>query len=301
MSATITTAMIDAFTENVIFIAQERGSKLAGSVMNDSRTGERASRDRLGTVELVQKASRHGDTPFTPIPHTRRWATPVPYEGSDLIDKADDVRTIGDFENGYAQTFGFAAGRRQDLTILQAANGTAVTGRDASGTQTLPAGQKVAVNNHDHDSGSGDVNLTVGKLIAAKKIFINGGVDEDDPMNEFHIAVNGTQLAGMLEETEVKSIDFNSVKALVDGTINQFMGFKFHQHASGVLGVDGAADELVICWAKSGIWLNEPIPAIVRIDELPTKSYSTQIFMSLMTSAVRLDEAKVVEIACDPT
>lgn len=300
MSATITAAMVDAFTENVLFIAQDKGSKLASSVMSDARVGERASRDRLGTVELVQKTSRHGDTPFTPIPNTRRWATPVPFEGSDLIDKADDVRTIGDFENGYAITFGYAAGRRQDLTILRAANGTAVTGRDASGSQTLPAGQKVAVNNHDHDAGAGDVNLTVGKLIAAKKILINAGVDPDDPMNELHVAVNGTQLAGMLEETEVKSADFNRVKALVDGDLDMFMGFKFHKFAVGVLGVDGAADELVIAWAKSGIWLNEPIPAVVEIERLPTKSYSTQVFMQIMTSAVRLDEAKVVEIACDP-
>lgn len=301
MSDTITLAMIDAFNANVILLSQEEGSQLQSTVLNDSRNAERASRDRLGTVDLVQKTSRHGDTPYTPIPHSRRWATPVPFEGSDYIDEADDVRTIADFESPYAMTFAYAAGRKQDETILRAANGTAVTGRDHSGTQALPGGQQVAVNNHDHDSGSGDAGLSVGKLIAAKKILINGGVSTRNRLDELHIAVNGTQLANMLEATEVTSADFNRVKALVDGDVDQFMGFKFHTFDETMLETDSSNDELVICWAKSGIWLNEPLPPVTRVDEIPTKSYSKQIFMRIMTSAVRLDDAKVVEIACDPT
>lgn len=306
MSTQITTAMVDAFTEQVIMIAQERGSKLQNAVLNDSRVAEKASRDRLGTVDLVQKATRHGDTPLTEHPHSRRWATPVPFEGSDLIDKEDEVRTIADFESPYAVSFGWAAGRRQDLTILQAANGTAVTGRDGSGTQVLPVAQKIAVDNHDGDvfgssTPAGDVGLTVGKLNVTKEIMVNAGVQLDDPMDELHCAVSGTQLKWLLRSAEIASADFNMIKALVNGDVDQFMGFKFHKFASDVLAVDGASDQLVICWAKSGLWLNEPIPAIVRIDELPTKSYSTQIYMKIMTSAVRLDDAKVVEVACDPT
>lgn len=301
MSTTVTTAMIDAFTEQVIHIAQDRGSKLENAVLKESKKAERASKDRLGTVELVQKASRHADTPFTEIPHTRRWTVPVPFEGSDLIDEADDVRVIADFENAYAVSFGMAMGRRQDATVIAAANGTALTGRDASGTQVFDANQRVAVNNHVYDSGSGDVGLSVGKLIATKSILVNNGVDETDPMGELHCAIDGTQLGHLLASTEIASVDFNRVKALIDGDVDRFMGITFHKFASGILGADGSLDTQVLVWAKGSMWLNEPIAKQIEVERLPTKSYSTQIFAKIMLGAVRLDEAKVVEILCDPT
>ncbi len=301
MSTQVTTAMIDAFSEQVIQIAQDRGSKLENAVLKEAKKGERVSKDRLGTVELVQKASRHADTPFTEIPHTRRWATPVPFEGSELIDEADDVRVIAEFENAYAVSFGMAMGRRQDLTVIQAANGIATTGRDASGTQAFLATQRVLVGDHTYDSGAGDVGLTVGKLIFAKRILVNNGVDEMDPMGELHAVIDGTQLGHLLASTEIASIDFNKVKALIDGDVDTFMGIKFHKFASGILAADGALDTQVLVWAKSAMWLNEPIAKQIEVDRLPTKSYSTQIFAKVMLGSVRLDDAKVVEILCDPT
>ena len=40
------------------------------------------------------------------------------------------------------------------------------------------------------------------------------------------------------------------------------------------------------------------VDLLVRIDELPTKRYSTQVYAAHQVGAVRMEEEKVVEVLC---
>lgn len=143
---------------------------------------------------------------------------------------------------------------------------------------------------------STDVGLNVEKLRAAKENLDSQEVDESDP--RFCI-VNAKQLRNLLAETEVTSSDFNSVKALVQGEVNSFMGFDFVRTER--IDADSNADHKVLYYAKTGIKLAIGLNPTARISERSDKNYATQVFYSMAIGATRMEEVKVGRILCDPT
>ncbi len=136
--------------------------------------------------------------------------------------------------------------------------------------------------------------LTVGKLREAKKILLANEVDvEMDPLN---IAVTAKQMDDLLGTTEVTSSDYNSIKALVQGSVDTFMGFKFVHTEK--LGVDGSSNRRIIAWAKSGIHLGIWDDISTRVSDRPDKNHSTQVYVQGTFGATRTEEGKVIEILC---
>jgi hypothetical protein len=175
-------------------------------------------------------------------------------------------------------------GRAMDDVIISAALGTAQTGKDGATATALPSAQKIAV------ASSG---LTIAKLVSAKEILDSGNVDPSIPR---HIVVSPKQVSDLLNNTTVTSSDYNTVKALAMGEINTFVGFQFH--VSNRLGTDGSGDRQVIAFAGDGIKLAVGKEPAARIDERADKSYATQVYYCQSIGATRMEESKVVEIAC---
>jgi len=122
--------------------------------------------------------------------------------------------------------------------------------------------------------------------------------------------VNSKQISKMLSDFSMggasgvqgisaASADYNSVRALVSGEIDTFMGFKFIRTEQ--INVDSSADQLVMCFHRAGIGLAIFDDVKARISERPDKRYSTQVYYEMTIGAARLEEERVVEIACDPT
>jgi hypothetical protein len=85
-------------------------------------------------------------------------------------------------------------------------------------------------------------------------------------------------------------------KALVQGDINTFVGFEFI--VSNRLSDDGTS-RLCYAWAQDGCKLAVGKDVMARIDERSDKSYSTQVYYCATFGATRMEEDKVVEIACN--
>jgi hypothetical protein len=101
----------------------------------------------------------------------------------------------------------------------------------------------------------------------------------------------------LLRTTEITSADYNSVKALVDGSVNTFMGFKFRK--TQLLPLTVSTDvRLCYVYVKSGIVLAER-GLKTHMDIRTDLSHSLQIRSVASLGATRLEEKKVVEIACD--
>ena len=81
MANTIAKAFVQQFQDNLIHLAQQKGSRLRASVNEQSVTGEKFNFERLGTVAAVVKSSRHTNTPVLEVPHSRRVATMTDYTG----------------------------------------------------------------------------------------------------------------------------------------------------------------------------------------------------------------------------
>ena len=284
MSTQITTAFSQQFSANVQLLSQQTGSILRGGVSEEAVTGEKAFFDQVGAAAAVKRTSRHQDTPMVETPHSRRMVTMDSYEWADLIDDADKVRMLIDPTSTYARAAAAAMGRAMDDAIIEAATGTAKTGKSGGTSTSMLAAHQIA---------NGSADLTLAKLIEAKKTLDLASVDPSIPR---HIAVGPDQIEALLNSTTVTSSDFNTVKALVQGEINTFMGFQFH--VSTRLAKSGN-NRTCFAWAEDGIKLAVGKDVMSRIDERSDKSYSTQVYYCATFGATRMEEEKVVQIDCD--
>jgi len=298
MSSQITTAFVEQYKSNVMNLVQQKGSRLRGCVMVDSSVnGKKKFTEQVGTTEAQKRTSRHSDSPLVNTPHLRRSLTLDDYEWGDLIDQADKVRLLIDPTSSYAQNAAWAMGRAMDDVIFDALHGTAYTGVSGSDESPLPAGQKIAVTVQD-GTGTSDAGLNTAKLRAARKVLLSNEVSQDE---ELFCAVNAQMVDNLLQTTEVGSYDYNSVKALVRGEIDTWMGFKFiHSERVNTL-ISGGTDQACMVWAKSGLELGIGSDVKSSIAPRADKSFSTYVYYSMCLGATRLEEEKVVEIACDPT
>jgi hypothetical protein len=109
------------------------------------------------------------------------------------------------------------------------------------------------------------------------------------------MVVSPEQITDLLGTTEVTSSDFNTIKALVNGEIDTFLGFKFT--TSNRLAKSGN-DRTCIAFAEDGITLGIGKDISARIDERADKSYATQVYYCQSIGATRMEEAKVLGVIC---
>ena len=285
MSSQITTAFVEQYSANIQMLSQQMGSLLRDAVRNESVVGKDAYFDQIGKVTAILKTSRHSDTPQIDTPHSRRRVSLADYEFADLIDQQDKVRLLIDPTSSYAKAAAYAMGRAMDDVIIAAALGSANTGVSGGTAVPLPAGNITAVNT------GGANTMNIAKLAAAKRVLDAGDVD---PSIKRHIVVSPTEISDLLNTTTITNSDFNTVKALVQGEIDTFMGFKFH--VSNRLVDNAAGNTQCIAFAEDGILLGVGKDVTARIDERSDKSYATQVYYCQTIGATRMEEAKVVSV-----
>tara|TARA_R100001594_G_scaffold82625_1_gene117138 strand:+ start:35 stop:679 length:645 start_codon:yes stop_codon:yes gene_type:complete len=205
------------------------------------------------------------------------------YEWADLIDDSDKVSMLIDPTSTYARAAAAAMSRSIDDVIIAAATGSSKTGKSGSTSTSMLAANQIA---------HGSAGLTLAKLLSAKEIMDSADVDEEGR----HIVISPIGLQDLLNTTEVKSSDYNSVKALVQGSLNSYLGFQFH--TSTRLAKTGNI-RTCFAWQGDGLLLAVGKDVQARITERADKSYSTQIYYCMTIGATRMEEEKVVEIAID--
>ena len=302
MSQQITTAFVKQYGAEVFHLSQQKGSRFQDKVRRESQNGKEAYYDRLGSVTAVVKSSRHSDTPQIDTPHSRRRVTLVDYEYADLIDKEDLRRLLMDPAGPYAEAAMWAMGRAKDDLVITKAEGSAFGGEEGGTEVSLGNSQKIAA-----VSGGALSDANVQFLRNVKEILDGNDVDESIRR---YAAIGSSQLNSLLGETEVTSSDFNSIRALVMGEINTYMGFEFFRterlntqvdalSANLTTGVVGSGSSVVgarqcIFWAMDGLLLATADDITTEIERRSDKSYSTQVYVSMGIGATRMEEEKVV-------
>ena len=288
MSSQITTSFVEQYSSNVAMLSQQMGSKLRGSVDVETVRGKNAFFDQVGVTAAQLRTSRHGDTPQIDTPHSRRRLSLADYEWADLVDDVDKVRMLVDPTSSYARAAAAAMNRAMDDVIITAFNASANTGV-AGGTSTaLPSSQKTATS--DQSDG-----LTIAKLLSAKKILDNNDVD---PSLKRYVVCGPQQISDLLGTTQVTSSDYNTVKALAEGSINSYLGFEFIMSTRLNKDATNTTDRLVFAYTEDAIKLGIGKDISAKISERADKSYSTQVYYGMSLGAVRMEEEKVVQIPC---
>lgn len=286
MSTEINKAFVQQFSNNLITLSQQKGSKLAGTVLRQQITGKYAHFDRMGPTIASLRTSRHADTPLIDTPHSRRRVSVNDWEAADLIDQQDQLRMLIDPKSRYAQNMSYSLGRRLDKMIINAADG------DATAIDSSDAATSVAVaHTIDEDFNTANSDIILEKVIEARRILTANEVAEE----ELFFALDATALyTGLMNEAEVQSADYNSIRALVRGELNTFLGFNFIQTER--LNDSSEGFKNCLAWAKSGLGLAIGQDINVRMSERADKSYATQVYAAMTAGAVRVEEEKVVVV-----
>lgn len=281
----------ESFTTNVELLLQRKGGALAPFVSQGSYVGESAQVvKQFGSVEFAQKTARNSDTEWSDIQHKQRWVFPTDYNLSLPVDKEDELRMLNSPLSPYAEAMRTAAARKIDDILIDAFDGTSKTGENGGTSTSFDSNNEIAVDN----GAAAATGLNVSKLRAARKQLLENHVDLS--MEPAYIAVTAQQIDDLLGETEVTSSDYNTVKALVAGDVDTFMGFKFIQTEG--LDVDGNSYRKCPFWVASGMHLARWNGLQTRIDERADKNYTTQVWMAMTLGACRTQEGKVGRILC---
>ena len=282
MSYEITTAMVQQYNDNIVLLQQQKPSRLRPAVREEGVQGEYGFFDQIDQTAAVKRTTRHGDTPLVSTPHVRRRVAPAPYDWADLIDNFDKPALITDPTSKYAVNAVAAMNRAIDDAIIGCALATAYGGRDGNTTYAFPTAT------HQIPHGSTGLNIT--KLLQAKKILDSYENDPDEPR---FLALTSAQLMELLNATEIKSADYNTVKALAAGQIDTFLGFKFvrTERLQKV-----STTRSCLAWSQNSILLGIGTDIITRVSERADKNYATQVYVGMFIGATRMDEKGVVEV-----
>lgn len=306
MSFQVDTAFVKQFNTTVSMLLQQKGSRLRSAVTEETMLGEEQFFEQVGPVAAQEVTTRHGDSPLISTPHDRRRVTLRFFDWGDLIDNFDKVRMLIDPTSPYTQNAVNALGRAIDDVLMGAGlsgegtitqdttmgsrgvfYGTAFSGKAAATSNAFPAGQKIAVN-----FGGTNVGLTVPKLIESKRLLAAGNLDLD--AEELYAAISSRGLADLLNTTQVTSSDFNGVRALVGGDVDSFLGYTFKRTER--LPQDGTSWGYPV-WAKSGIKLGVAKEIQTEVARRADKRFSWYVYACMGIGGVRMEEAKVVQIA----
>jgi hypothetical protein len=256
MSKNLTAAAVTEFDSDVKHEYQGMKTLRECVTVRNGVVGEAYKFTRMGKGLANQKASQADVTPMD-ITHSRQTANLDNWNAPEYTDIFDQAEVNFDEKSELAQTIAKAIGRREDQIIID-----------------VMAGITYATSN-DQDADTGfsatvATNLTVKELRTASKHLNDIEADDSDRF----CLTNAQGLDALLATTEITSSDYNSVKALVQGDVDTFMGFKFKKVGTRVEGgIPGSTNaSQAYMWHKAAIGIAIGIDLKTTIDWVAQKT-----------------------------
>jgi len=272
--STLSPAFVTLFDAEVKQAYQAK-AQLVGAVRQ--RRGVEGSTVKFPKVGKGVATVRVPQSDVTPlnVAFSQVTATLQDWNAAEYSDIFNQAKVNFDERQELVQVVANAIGRRQDQIILDSLAGSSTS------------------NVVDEDEGGSNTGLNVAKLRAAKKLLDKNNV----PMDNRHIVIHANSLASILGETSVTSADFNTVRALVSGELNTFLGFTFHtigDRAEGGLPIASAERKL---WAfhRDAIGYAEGIAPRTEINYIPEKT-SFLVNAVFSAGAIAIDAEGIVEV-----
>lgn len=307
MSYSVDQAFVTKFAEDFHLLASQTVSRLEMLVNRKpgNIVGESFTIETLGTTEADVNRPRHTDLTYANLAHVRRYADMRNLDKAELIDSMDKLKLLADPMNAYSRQLIAAINRQKDKAIIDAALNPV---RTASGTSALPAAQQIA---------AGAAGLTLAKIIQASGLLNAAEMDDSDffrrtgqAQNQndpyglsntpsYVLVVGNQQIQNLLNDSTVRDVDYNSVKALVTGSLNTYMGFKIIRVADSLLPKTGTTRS-AFAYSPRAINYGIGLDTTSMVERLPGKD-AWQILAKASVGAGRAEDAGVVQIDCTET
>lgn len=301
MSTLIDPALVNTYRAGINLKFQQTESRLQPYCRRETQHSEYDYYDRIGTVDPVEILTRHGDTPQMDTPHDRRRIALRSFDWADFIDRTDRMRMLSEPNSPYTANAIAGMNRRKDDIIVEGLLGSAWTGKTGSTEITWASQTNQLITRDMIDVGVGTgtgTNLTVAKLRRAQRLLNTAEAKTEG--GQLVCVVGSSQLQSLLADQRVQSSDYNTIKALVNGEIDTFVGFKFIRLER--LPVTSAGYRRCIAFvANSAVTLATGAELQVEVTKRDDKRFLTQVYVSASFGAARMWEEQVVEIQCDET
>jgi hypothetical protein len=272
--STLSPAFITLFDAEVKQAYQGQAQLVAAVRQRRGVEGSTVKFPKVGKGVATVRVPQSDVTPLN-VSFSHATVTLQDFNAAEYADIFNQAKVNFDERQELVQVVANAIGRRQDQIILDALAGSSTS------------------NVVDEDEGGTDTGLNVAKLRAAKKLLDKNNV----PMSDRHIIIHANSLASILGETSVTSADFNTVRALVSGELNTFLGFMFHtigDRAEGGLPIDSSERKL---WAfhRDAVGYAEGIAPRTEINYIPEKT-SFLVNAVFSAGAIAIDAEGIVEV-----
>ena len=275
MAQSITNAFVTLFDEEVKQAYQ--GEALLRGTMR-SRSGVQGNTVKFPKIGKGVATVRVPQTDVTPlnVTYSQVTATMTDYIAAEYSDIFHQSHVNFDERRELVQVVSKSIARRMDQLCIDALNA-------ASSPSTVAT-----------TVGGAGTNMNIEKLRAAAKAMNDNNV----PAEGRHLLMHSSQLDALLGETEVTSADFATVKALVRGEINSFMGFNIitmGDRDEG--GVPKPSTRSCFAWHQDSMGYAESMSQKSEVNYIPEK---TSFLVSSMFSAgaVAIDDEGIVKISC---
>ena len=275
MAINVSTAFVDLF-DSEVKQAYQAESVLRGTMR--TRTGVAGNTVKFPTIGKGVATLRVPQTDVTPLNVTygQVTATMEDFIAAEYSDIFQQSHINFDERSELVQVVSKSIARRMDQLMIDALNA-------AGGTTAVAT-----------SIGGNASNMNIEKLRATAKAMNQNNV----PSEGRHLLMHASQLDALLGETEITSQDFASVKALVQGEINTFMGFNIltvGNRDEG--GLPKPSTRTCFAWHKDSMGYAESMAQKTEVNYIPEK---TSFLVSSMFSAgsVSIDGAGIVKIAC---
>jgi hypothetical protein len=308
MSSIVPVHFVNAFNSNVWHLAQQKASRLSPLVRTEMQKAEKEYYDYYDlTDEPTERVNKYADVTPGETQRGRRACTYKNYEKTEFVDHLDKLNMIHDPQAPISQAFQSAYGRKMDRIIIAGALGTAYTGKEGTVPVVLPTSQKLVAFDGSTTTG---VGLNVKTLRAIKKKF-----NQNEVEGELVLLVTAEETDALLAEQSVTSEDFNNVKALVNGAVDQFMGIRFVRlelierpaanvtytvtngaYGAGTGTVTASKGRRCIAFVKQGLIMVKAEDMTTTISVRNDKGDVIQIFSKMSIGATRLEEKCVMEV-----
>jgi hypothetical protein len=280
MAIPLSNAFVTLFDREVKQAYQAKAQLVGATRMRRGVEGEVVKFPKVGKGSATLRVPQTDVTPLN-VNFSQVSVTLQDWNAAEYSDIFMQAKVNFDEKNELVQVLANAIGRRQDQLILDALTASSTT---------------LAVANTVGGTGGAAADLNVAKLREAKKLMDKNNV----PPMDRHMIIHANSLASLLSETSVTSSDFNTVKALVSGEVDTFLGFKFHvlgDRSEGGLAIDGSSDRTLFAFHKQAVGYAEGLAPRTEINYVPEKT-SHLVNTILSANAVAIDDEGIVKLTC---
>ena len=283
-----------AYSSVILPLARQERSMLWDTVVNKDKEqikGKSFYQDQIGTWEMSPKTSVNAKTPMNDPNLSRTRVDMRTYNDARTIDRSLGLQSLSDPLSQASVCVQSAVGVQYDKLIYAALGGVTYRGETGSTSVSLPSAQKIAA---DFETSGTNTGLTTAKIRRASKMLDAKGV----PSYDRYLVASATAKEQLLGTQAPTSSDYNAIRALVNGDINSWVGFRFIWLPDGIINVSSNIADYY-AYHKTGMIFGDLDGMFLREQERPDLSYSKQIYYEITAGAGRLEEAKVVQIKGD--